>query len=157
MKNKLLNILICTIVLFSLTGCQKEETKDKNISYDKLAFTINVGRKECVPVSLAVYEDGTYELFTAYEACFPGQVCTMMLKYTNSKKGKYDYDIDKIIEASTDANELTHSMDNLPEYEIYTRDGHLYTVEKGKKNKYLVEFLKQIKVDLNTCARADYR
>lgn len=64
---------------------------------------------------------------------------------------------------STNANEKNYSMDNLPEYEITLGslatkyDTLTFTVEKGKTNKYLNEFLKMINVDLSKCAKPEYR
>ena len=55
-------------------------------------------------------------------------------------------------------------MDNLPEYEIYLGEEYMkkydtltFTVEKGKKNKYLDEFIKSINVDLSKCAKPEYK
>ncbi|MCM1371037.1 MAG: helix-turn-helix transcriptional regulator [Clostridium sp.] len=131
-------------------------------THGELLINIQTGKKKYVPVSLSIYDDGTYELFTAYEACKPGRLCNMMLKYTKSIKGTYNYDIRKILEYSINANNKSYSMENLPEYEIYLGlwteeyDTLMFTVEKGKKNKYLDEFLKSINVDLNKCAKPEY-
>ena len=134
------------------------------ITHGNLLINISVGNKQYVPVSLSVYDDGTYELFTAYESCKPGVLCTSILKYTKSLKGTYNYDILKIIEASTNANDKGYSMDNLPEYEITLGEKYMqkygtltFTVEKGKKNKYLDEFLDSIDVDLSKCAKPEYK
>lgn len=129
----------------------------------KLLISVRVGNKQFVPVELNVYDDGTYELFTTYQSCKPGAICTSMLNYLKSVKGTYDYDITKIIEASTNANDKTYSMDNLPKYEISLGEEYIekydtltFTVEKGKKNRYLEEFLKSINVDLSKCAKGEY-
>ena len=45
-------------------------------------------------------------------------------------------------------------MNNLPIYEIF--GGNSYPFITDNDNKYLTEFLKQINVDLNTCAQPDY-
>ena len=85
-----------------------------------------------------------------------------MLKYTKSIKGKYNYDIKKILEVSTNANDKSYSMDNLPEYKITLGlwveeyNTFTFTVEKGKKNKYLDEFLNLINIDLSKCAKPEY-
>lgn len=127
-------------------------------------ISIHVGNKSYVPVSLTLYDDGTYELFTSYLTCKPGRVCTSILKYSKSVKGTYNYDIEKILKASTNANDKSYSMDNLPKYEIYLGekymkkyDSLMFTVEKGKKNKYLDEFLELINVDLSKCAKPEYK
>lgn len=132
-------------------------------NHGNLLISINIGNKQYVPVLLSVYDDGTYELFTAYESCKPGAVCNDMLKYSKSIKGTYNYDIIKIVEESTNANDKSYSMDNLPAYEIYLGEQLIekydtlsFTIEKGKKNKYLDEFLKKINVDLSKCAKPEY-
>ena len=126
-------------------------------------FTIEIGNKSCVPVNLALYKDGTYELFTEYKTCRPGNNCNSMLKYTKSIKGIFGYDVIKIIEDDNIEVDKSYSMDNLPEYEIYMGNsyvekgyGYYYTIEKGHTNKYLEEFLKEIDVDLKICAEPRY-
>lgn len=166
MKKAILT-LIYGIIVFAITGCGKlsnplgGDTPLTNHSEDVL--TITIGNKICVPVQLTLYDDGTYELFTSYESCRPGQSCTMMLKYTKSIKGKYNYDVMKIIEDDSIEVDQSHSMDHLPEYEIYMGNsyvekgyGYYYTVEKGKTNPYLEELLKDIDVDLKVCAVPEY-
>ncbi|MBQ8535585.1 MAG: helix-turn-helix transcriptional regulator [Bacilli bacterium] len=131
--------------------------------HGEVLISIHVGNKDYVPVSLSLYDDGTYELFTAYESCRPGRICTSMLKYTKSVKGTYKYDVEKIIKASVNADNKSYDMSNLPEYEIYLGDKYIkkydslmFTVEKGKKNKYLNELLDMIDVDLDKCAKPEY-
>ncbi len=169
MKKRILTILLCGILIIGLTGCKKE-LKYINLVGDTplqnkedLIFTISIGDKSCIPVELAVYEDGTYELFTAYESCRPGQTCTSQLKYTKSIKGTYDYDVMKIFEDKNIVSDQPHSMDNLPEYEIYMNDKYVqkgyeynYSIEKNTTNKSLNKFLKQIDIKLNLCANPDY-
>ena len=151
-------------------ACSMEESKDTDLGGDTpltnktdLIFTISTGNKSCIPVELAVYEDGTYELFTTYRACGPAQICTDMLVYTKSIKGTYNYDVMKIFEDKNIVVDQPHSMDNLPEYEIYMSDKYVqkgyeysYTIEKNTTNNSLNEFLKQIDVNLNLCASPEY-
>lgn len=151
-------------------SCPIEESKNTNLIGDTpltnktdLIFTINTGNKSCVPIKLAVYEDGTYELFTTYESCRPGENCTMKLTYTKSIKGTYSYNVMKIFEDKNIVADQSHSMYNLPEYEIYMSDkyvqkdyGYYYTIEKNTTNSYLEDFLKQIEVNLNLCANPEY-
>lgn len=59
---------------------------------------------------IAFYADDTYELFTAYQACRPNATCTLNLVYTKSIKGRYDYDVNKIIKESTDVNDMPIAM-----------------------------------------------
>lgn len=127
-------------------------------------ISVNIGNKSYVPVRLNLYDDGTYELFTSYESCKPGRICTSMLKYLKSVKGTYNYDIEKILDASTNPGDKGYSMDNLPEYEIYLGDKYvkkydsiMLTVEKGKKNKYLNELLEMLNIDLSKCAKPEYK
>ena len=141
-----------------------KEIGDDILSQSKdVLISINIGNKDFVPVSLSLYDDGTYELFTAYETCKPGRICTSMLKYIKSIKGKYNYDIEKILKASTNADKLSFDMNHLPEYEIHLGkdltlkyNSLLFVVEKRKRNKYLNELLKMINVDLSKCAKPIY-
>ncbi|MDO5569737.1 MAG: hypothetical protein Q4G04_06550 [bacterium] len=152
MKRGILNVVLIVFLLFGITACKDRDMNIKGgtdilSEHSKLLLTIKTGTKDCVPISLSLYEDGTYELFTEYNNEMNG-----ILQYSKSKKGTYDYDVNKIIENSIDADNKSYSMDNLPEYEIYTLDGHYYTIEKGQKNKHLNKLLNTISVDLNTCA-----
>lgn len=165
---KTLTILLCGIMALTITGCRKSDNElggDTPLtnSSDR-TFTITKGSKNCVPVRLTLYDDGNYELFTTYQTCKPGQTCNMMLKYTKSIKGKYDYDIMKILEDDSIEIDKAHSMDNLPEYEIYLGNayvedgyGYYYTIEKGTSNKYLDELLNKINVNLQVCAEPSYK
>lgn len=126
-------------------------------------ISIQYAKRSHVPIMLSVYDDGTYELFTSYASCKPGRVCTSMLKYTKSIKGIYNYDIEKILNASTNADGMSFDMSKLPVYEIYLGeeymkkyDSLMFVVEDSKKNQYLDEFLNSINVDLNKCAKPDY-
>lgn len=142
----------------------KEIGTDILEKHGEVLISIHVGNKDYVPVSLSLYDDGTYELFTAYESCRPGRICTSMLKYTKSVKGTYKYDVEKIIKASVNTDNKSYDMSNLPEYEIYLGDKYMkkydslmFTVEKGRKNKYLNELLDMLDVDLDKCAKPDYK
>lgn len=126
-------------------------------------ISIAYGKRSYVPVMLSVYDDGTYELFTSYASCKPGRACNSMLKYTKSIKGNYNYNIEKILMASTNADGMSFEMSKLPVYEIYLGeeyikkyDSLMFVVENGKTNQYLDEFLNSINVDLNKCAKPDY-
>lgn len=167
MKKIVLNLLMCGVMVLGIIGCgtkSKEQSTELLKEHGDLIFSIERGNKSgCIRVMLALYEDNQYELFTDYSACKPNQYCTMDLRYTKSVKGTYDYDASKIIEASTNANNKSYSMDNLPEYELYLGEKYIqkydtltFTVEKEQTNKYLDELLKQLDVDLNQCANPDY-
>lgn len=166
MNKKLLRILICGILTLGITGCGNESKLggDEPLANPaETIFTITMGNKTCVPVMLAIYEDGNYELFTSYDACRPGATCTSMLKYTKSIKGTTTYNVIKIIDDGNIEVDKSHSMINLPEYEIYMGNsyiekgyGYYYSIEKGETNEYLDEFLKEIDINLKVCAEPDY-
>lgn len=122
-----------------------------------------MGNKNCVPLQLAIYEDGVYELFTAYKSCKSGKFCTDMLSYSKSIKGTTKYDVLKIIKEKGVEKDKAHSMNDLPEYEIYMGNsyvekgyGYYYTIEKGQTNKSIEELLKEINVELKVCAEPEY-
>jgi hypothetical protein len=164
MKKTIISIIFCSIVIFGITGCAKTNKlggDEPLTSHEEVILTIETGNKSCIPILLAVYEDGTYELFTTYKACRSGKFCEDVLEYTKSIKGKTDYDVLKIIEDEVEMDK-SYSMDNLPEYNIYMGNsyvekgyGYNYSIEKGQTNKFLEEFLKEIDVDLNVCAEPD--
>ena len=111
-------------------------------SHGNTLISIQYAKRSYVPIMLSVYDDGTYELFTSYASCKPGRVCTSMLKYTKSIKGIYNYDIEKILSASTNADGMSFEMSKLPVYEIYLGeeymkkyDSLMFVVENGKKNQ----------------------
>lgn len=124
-----------------------------DISYNDLIFSISIGNKSCIPVQLSVYKNNKYVLYTKYEGC-KSEFCNSMLKYTDKIEGTYDYDIIQIIKHSIDTNNLQFTMDNLPEYEIFTGNGYQFITDDD--NKYLNKFLKSINVDLSNCAVTDY-
>lgn len=166
MRNVIKIIILCMIMVLGMTGCRKSNKLggDKPLlNHKEDIMTITMGGKTCVPLQLTVYEDGNYELFTTYKSCRPGEFCTDMLTYTKSIKGKTDYDVLKIIKEDGIEMDKSHSMDNLPEYEIYMGNsyvekgyGYYYTIEKGQINKSLEEFLKDINVELKICAEPEY-
>lgn len=136
-----------------LTFDMKRITID-DISYGDLIFTVWIANKDCVQVELAVYKNNYYKLFNEYEACKPNTLCTSMLEYTNSIDGKYDYDIIQIIKHSIDANNLQNTNDTSSKYEIYGGNGYMFITDND--NKYLIDFLKSIDVDLTKCATPKY-
>ena len=158
--------LICEVVV-GLNHKNRTDLKGTDLleNHGDVVFSIikRGNGNDCVKVELALYEDNQYELFTDYATCKPGKTCTMELRYTKSIKGTYDYDLNKIINASTNANEKLYSMDNLPEYEITLGEKYIkkyntltFTVEKNQTNNYLDELLKQIDINLDQCANQDY-
>ena len=126
-----------------------------DLVYDDLIFSIEYKKGKCnIPVLLDIYRDNKYKLYLEYKACKPGKVCTMMLVYTKSIEGKYDYDVIEIIRHSVDANIRQYTNDNMPEYVINSGKGHEFITDKD--NKYLSDFLKLINVDLKECAKPNY-
>ena len=167
MEKIILTILICGFMILNLTGCGN---KYKGLGTELLKkhgdiiLHVKRGNKSnCEKVMLTIYDDNQYELFTDYKECRPWQTCTEELRYTKSIKGTYNYDVTKIIEASTNANDKSYSMDDLPEYELYLGEKYvqkydtaMFVVEKGQTNNYLDELLEQLDVELNQCANHDY-
>ena len=167
MIKKIFLILVGSFIILNLTGCgnkYKGQGTEPLKEHGDVALHIDSGNKgNCVKVTLVLYEDNQYELFTDYKECRSWQTCTMELQYTKSIKGTYNYDVTKIIEASTNANDKSYTKDNLPEYELYLGEKYvqkydtaMFVVEKGQTNNYLDELLEQLDVDLNQCANPDY-
>lgn len=117
-------------------------------------LTIEKENKKCVPLELRLYPDNTYELYTDYDACKPMETCLLMLKYTKSIKGTYDYDLSKIL-STVEEDIGGYTEDTLPEYVIHTQDDS-YIVKHNQTNQYINELLKQLDIDLNQCANANY-
>ena len=126
-----------------------------DLAYKDIIFIIEKNNNKCnIPVSLAVFKNNKYKLYTDYKACRPGVACLDMLEYTKSIEGTYDYDIIEIIRHSEDANLFQYNNDNRPEYEIMSGKNHSFVTDSD--NKWLKEFLSLIKVDLSKCAKPDY-
>jgi hypothetical protein len=163
MKKK---ILIIMVMVLGLTGCRKTgENKDSEVleNHGTTMISIEKVNLNCVTVMLTLYDDNQYELFTDYATCKQGENCTSTLKYTKSIKGTYNYDLEKIIESATNANDKSYTNDTIPEYTITLGDQYVqkydsleYSVEKGQTNTYLNELLNQLNVDLDQCANPDY-
>lgn len=159
-------VVVCTIIYFNSPSSKirgKGTTPLENPSEVVIRIKKN---KKCIPVSLSLYADGTYELFTDYADCRPFQVCTLKLVYTKSIKGTYNYDLTKILDNSIDKEDVLFD-DNQIDYEIYTNSSgisfilgeeydHDYVTKKSETNEPLEELLKEIDVDLDICAISDY-
>ena len=134
--------------------------KEDIIGENEFLFSINWGnnKTDCIPIQLNVFDDGSYTLYTSYEACPPNATCNLMLKYSDAITGTYNYDVIKILQNSVIADDITFTNKNLPEYEIYPGNQAIYSyLITDKTNAYLDEFLKQIDVDLKQCATKDYK
>ena len=128
----------------------------KDLLYDNLLFTIEYRDNECnIHVLLDVFGNNKYRLMTGYYTCKPGVMCTSDLRYTNPIEGTYNYDVIEIIRHSKDANNLQFNNDMKPYYEIYSGKGYPFITDEN--NKYLKEFLEQIKVNLKECATPVYK
>ena len=160
MKNKYLFSLLLLIISFFITGFADDiysEASEPLENPGEVIFTISLKNSACIPVQLNIYEDGTYELFTEYKACRSNQNCNSMLVYTKSVKGSYSYDVMKILdETNNDFGDLSDTT----YYELYVGDKY---VEQGYEynyvileSKYLDEFLDEIDLKLNACAKAKY-
>lgn len=138
----------------------KDLKKEDIIGESEFLFSINWGdnKTDCIPIQLDVFDNGTYTLYTSYEACPPSSTCNSMLKYSEAVKGTYNYDAMKIIHNSIIADDIRFTNDNLPEFEIYPgNQAKVYHLMTDSKNPYLDEFLKQIDVNLKKCAEPDYK
>lgn len=154
MKKKYLIIL--TLIILLISGCGKKDSKEE-------IFNISKNRVDCVPVVLHIYSDKTYELFTAFEGCTPGEECDEVIRYTKSETGKYKYKVLNIIENSVNADDKTYTIFDTPLYDIYMSDKYIekgyakhYTIEQNTTNEYLDEFLKNTGIDLDKCAVGEY-
>lgn len=145
-----------SLYMLQFEDINKNKIDLKSITSEGIVVSIQSGKKECIPVKLIVYDNNQYRLYTHYKTTEQDELINLKLEYTKSIDGKYDYDILKILENSVNSEEKTYSMDNLPEYEIYTGTGIMYVIENGQKNKYLDNFLKQINFDITKCAEPEY-
>ena len=162
MKNKYLFGLLLLIISLFITGCEDGIYSGASEPLENpgdVIFTISLKNSACIPVQLTVYEDGTYELFTEYEACRSNQNCNSMLVYTKSVKGSYSYDVMKILEEVNDYDNFDEKS-NTSYYELYVGDKY---IEKGYEyyyvfpnNESLDELLSEINIMLNACAKAKY-
>ena len=127
----------------------------EDLAYNDLIFIVEKNNNKCdIPVSLSIYKNNKYKLYTEYKACRPGVACVDMLEYTKAIKGTYDYDIIEIIRHSVDANLFQYTNENIPEYTIMSGKNHSFITDSD--NKYLKELLSSINVDLTQCAKPNY-
>lgn len=87
------------------------------------------------------------------------QWCTLEIAYNKSIKGKYEYDLNKIIDKATYYDDNINSKDINYEVTIgklETKDKNNYVILKGHNNEYLEELLNMIDIDLNICALPNY-
>lgn len=127
----------------------------EDLAYNDLIFIVEKNNNKCdIPVSLSIYKNNKYKLYTEYKACRPGVACVDMLEYTKAIEGTYDYDIIEIIRHSVDANLFQYTNENIPEYTIMSGKNHSFITDSD--NKYLKELLSSINVDLTQCAKPNY-
>lgn len=125
-----------------------------DLSYNDVIFNVEVHNLDCITVLLSVLKNNKYVLYTAYKACPQGELCNLMLEYTKTVQGTYDFDVMEIIKHSIDANNMTFTNDTIPKYRISSGKGHQFV--SNDDNKPLRDFLKSINVDLEKCADPDY-
>ena len=143
-------------------GYNKYENLGTDILTNHGAKIMSINKtKDCIPVTLALYDNNQYELFTDYKACIPNNDCNRL--DTKSIKGTYDYDVLKILEEDNIDDRLYHSKEETPEYKIFVGDYYVkeknhnyYSIKKGTSNKALNELLNTIDIDLDSCASPDY-
>ncbi len=127
----------------------------EDLAYNDLIFIVEKNNNKCdISVSLSIYKNNKYKLYTEYKACRPGVACVDMLEYTKTIEGTYDYDIIEIIRHSVDANLFQYTNENIPEYTIMSGKNHSFITDSD--NKYLKELLSSINVDLTQCAKPNY-
>lgn len=161
MKKIILFLFLSLFMILMTNSCKEKMNITLKKSPKNILFSILNKQINCIPVELTVYKDNTYELFTAYKSCEEDKICTAMLEYTKSIKGKYDYDVMKIIDTSKEFDNMMDKPNDLIDYEIYIgtslmEKGYnsLYVIEKEREN-YIDEFLTGINVDLNMCAQSE--
>lgn len=143
-------------VYYGYLNLDMSKLKVDDLVYDDLIFSIEKKNGKCeIPVMLNIYKNNKYKLYIEYEGCKQGEVCTYMLRYNKAIEGKYDYDVIEIIRHSVDSNFYQYTKDNLPEYLIFSGNGHEFNTNSD--NKYLNELLKSIDVDLSQCAKPNYK
>ena len=137
--------------------------EEKLKEHGDVVMSIESKNMSCTPVMLVLYDDNQYELFTYYKSCRPGKVCTDEMVYTKSIHGTYKTNILKILQEDNIEINKSHTMDDLPEYEIYMGDSYVkkgyeyyYSISKGTTNKTLNDLLNNLGLDLKKCANPDY-
>lgn len=178
MKNKkiiIITLVLCLSTIASGIGIYKYynvgsiELKGKGTNrldnHGNTILTIQKN-KDCTPVSLYLYDDGTYEYFTEYDSCKPFRSCTMQLHYTKSVKGNYDFDITSILDNSID-NVNNHVDEKDIDYLLFpiTNNNDIldekynsnYVIKKGEKNASLDDLLNELELDLDLCAIPNYK
>ena len=127
----------------------------EDLAYNDVIFSVEYKKSKCnIPVVLTIFKNNIYRLYTEYKACKPGVACNLILQYTKSVEGTYDYDVIEIVRHSIDANLRTYTNDNLPEYIIRSGKDHEFITDSN--NRHLKELLESINVDLFECAKPNY-
>ena len=140
MKNKfVVFIIIFLIFLLAIIGFDYKNNKDKElIDEDKTtqninSFEIYSMRLNCHAIKLEVKEDKTYKVIYGYKN-----------NEEISKDGKFIYDVSKIVD-----NNYKYEDSEYGAYSLKTIDGKTYNISAS--NQDLINFLKEIDIDLDTC------
>lgn len=160
---KIIGAFLLALLSVCLTSCGTNSVDNYSDTNTEVIASIVSKKEDCIPKLLILYENNTYKLYTSYKACYPEYPCDDKLTYSQFIEGEYNYDVLKIIESSTNADKITYTSDNLPEYIITLGESYVakydtltFIVERNKENLYLNNFLKSINVDLKKCAYKDY-
>ena len=116
----------------SITRCTTQESRKK------LLFSVESHLLKCPSPILKVYNDNTYELYDYIS------VNSDEDNIVPPKTGKYDYDVDKIMDR-------IESFENKDDFNLILTESD-ETIHYLKDYKPLEEFLKSIDVDLHRCA-----
>lgn len=155
-RQKNIILIVNMIFLFFITGCNDKKemnTKISNAIDNYSAFRIDTPMKDenCVAVSLDLYKNGKYEFFKAYKKEIQSHLDTPFYVYTKSDKGRYSYDLFKIIDGLSKYDGVSENY----KYIITVDNDEKYVIMEGQSNKYLDELLNEIDVNLDICAQED--
>jgi len=140
MKNKfVVFIIIFLIFLLAIIGFDYKNNKDKEL-IDENKTTQNINsfeiysmRLNCHTIKLEVKNDKTYKVIYGYKN-----------NEEISKDGKFIYDVSKIVD-----NNYKYEDSEYGAYSLKTIDGKTYNIFAS--NQDLINFLKEIDIDLDTC------
>ena len=132
-------IVLGLIIILGLIGVNHKFSKSM-LDKEKIInnFEIQSARINCKTIKLKVYEDKTYKVIHGYEEDNKEVIST----------GSFNYDVTKIMK-----NNHKYKNDHGPYY-LISEDGIEYEVYDN--NEYLIEFLDEIDIDLDTCLEFNY-
>ena len=142
-KYKLYNITLLTINNKTIVNKPKLLTIEEIKNSNGLLMSITSSKDECIPIKLNIYENGTYKLYNKYKTC---KSCDKGYKYKKAKTGKYTADVLKLVNHGVNAKRL-----NSDDYKIILGNDNIVLTDNN--NYHLKQLMKEIKVDLNKCAK----